>query len=276
MPNKTSDTATASKLWLIKSGGSILDNDLYTEHFCRELQLLHRAGKNIVIVHGGSRAIQRELDLHNVQATFKDGLRITSADAMNVVEMALCGIVNKHLLRAVNAAGIPAIALSGTDNAILRARQYSAEHERTGLVTAVNPHPIQLLLEHNYLPIIAPVAVNDAGQAMNINADWAAANLAIALQVDSMIYISDQEGILNKKGDTIPMLSYHGLLQLIDEDIVRDGMLTKTRSIIHALEQGVSSVHVINGKRPETLRTIMSEKEIQKKSKQRIGSYIHL
>lgn len=246
------------KTFLIKLGGAILEDDTQLGHICDDLKLLTEAGIHIVIVHGGSTAINQNLKAHGIESTFVNGLRVTSLEAIKIVEMVLCGHVNKQLVRQLNHIGIHATGLSGSDNNMLICEPYSQEHGYVGVIKSVNVEPIKQLIKDkstpcNAIPIIAPIGVNDHGQPMNINADYAACQLAIALQVDKLIFLTDQDGIYDKKGSLLSEISVHELTQLIDDQTVQGGMLTKSKAIIKALNAHLNHVHILNGNHKHVL-----------------------
>ena len=246
------------KTFLIKLGGAILENATNLKHLCKALKLLTEVGIHIVIVHGGSTAINQVLKQHQIESTFVDGQRVTSLEAMNVIEMVLCGHVNKQIVRQLNHIGIQATGLSGSDNSMLVCDAYSHEHGYVGLIKSVNTQPIAWVMQSgktavDCIPIIAPIGVNEFGQPMNINADYAACELAIALQVDKLIYLTDQDGILDAHGKVISEISKEALNDLVTKQIVHGGMLTKSKAILVALNAHLNHVHVLNGNHPHAL-----------------------
>ncbi len=243
---------------LIKLGGSILNDDQLIKSLCEDLKLLRGVGMKIVLVHGGSRAIKRELSLNNIETKFINGLRVTPPAAMNIIEMVLCGHVNKLLVRKLNSIGMSAIGLSGSDNSMLQCDHFSHQHGRTGKISAVNVDAIVNVLSFqgkNFgsIPVIAPIGIDDDGKAMNVNADIAACHIANALAVDKLIYLTDQDGIYNNDGKLLSQLSGNELEALIAQGVVTDGMLVKVSAILDALNDKMSQVHMLNGKKPHIL-----------------------
>jgi acetylglutamate kinase len=244
---------------LIKLGGSVLDDQELINQLCADFSLLRAAGISLVIVHGGSRGIEDQLRLRSIQSAFKDGLRVTTTEMMHVIEMVLCGQVNRNLVRNINASGVAAIGLSGTDNWMLRCDRLDAELGEVGKVVKVDTTLIerclldqeQRLLGH--IPVIAPIGVDDKGNALNVNADWAATVIAQALNIDKLIYLTDQSGIYDAKRERISEIDRDGLQKLIDDEVVKDGMLTKVRTIMDALDCGLTNVHIVNAKQPHSL-----------------------
>jgi len=243
---------------LIKLGGSILHDETRIKALCDDLALLRSAGIKLVLVHGGSKAINQALDTYGIESTFVDGLRVTTKEAMTVIEMVLSGHVNTMLVRKLNHIGINAIGLSGADSKLLACERLSEEHGQVGSVVNINTKPIVSVLaqqqrESDAIPVIAPIGIDERGEALNINADWAATHIAVALGVDKLIFLTDQTGIKNKTNEVLSVLSEDNLLGLIADGTVRDGMLTKVKAILFALNNDLNHIHIINGQKPHAL-----------------------
>lgn len=243
--------------FLIKIGGSILENNILLESICSDLTLLCKIGIQMVIVHGGSHAINDCLSINNIESDFVDGLRVTSPEAMKQIEMVLSGCVNNSLVRKLNSLGVNSVGLSGVDNRMLLCDYYSDKHGCVGTINAVNIDTINVLLKNNgsgaLVPIIAPVGVDISGNPMNINADYAACHIARALGVDKLIYLTDQDGIYDEDGHTLSVVTGEKLLELIKVGTVKGGMLTKSKAIFSALSSQLRDVHILNGKRRHIL-----------------------
>ncbi len=240
---------------LVKVGGSILHEDGLVTSLCHELKDIVLSGYQVVLVHGGSKAIHEALHLYGVTSTFLDGLRVTTAAAMKVIEMVLCGQINQLLVRKLNSLGVNAIGLSGAHNHLFHCEPYSSEHGFVGEIKSLNTTYLEHLsqFQGSLIPVIATIGVDDAGQAYNINADLAASRLAHALKVKKLIYMTDQEGIYNKEGHVHHQLSKSELSMLIDEKIVTNGMLVKAKSILFALERNFKEVMVLSGQKKNSL-----------------------
>jgi len=244
---------------LIKLGGSVLDDQVLINRLCDDFSLLRAANISLVIVHGGSRGIEEQLKLNNIQSSFKDGLRVTTSDMMNIIEMVLCGQINRNLVRNINASGVAAIGLSGTDNWMLSCERLGEELGEVGKVVKVDTTLIERCLQDQqqrllgHIPVIAPIGVDAKGNALNVNADWAATVIAQALNIDKLIYLTDQAGIYDANRERISEIDRQGLQALIDKEVVKDGMLTKVRTIMAALDCGVNNVHIVNAKQPHSL-----------------------
>ncbi|KTD68650.1 Acetylglutamate kinase [Legionella steelei] len=250
---------------LIKVGGSVLHNEESTYSLCQELKAMSICGFKVVIVHGGSKAINEALNIYRIKSTFIQGLRQTTQEAMKIIEMVLCGQVNQHLVRNLNRLGVPAIGLSGSTNQTLVCDYVSEEHGFVGEIKKVNTTYLECLLnaKENFLPVIASLGVDELGNAMNINADLAASYLANALKVQKLIYFTDQEGIYDKQGNLLALLSEEHLDELVQKSIVKDGMLVKVKAILESLRQGLNRILIANGHQKNILtHALLSEKNV--------------
>lgn len=258
------DTLTYVKKWsgetiLIKLGGAALQDVTLVESICEDLALIRQVGISLVIVHGGGPLINQELTTHGISWEFIDGQRVTTDPMMDIVEMVLCGQVNRRIVRTLNAAGVPAAGLSGTDGEMLACKRMDEKLGRVGEIEKVNIGTIQAILRtqddssRGFIPVIAPVGVDRDGKAFNVNADWAASRIAQSLSIRKILYLTDQEGILDVEGKLISELDAGELEMLIETGVVKGGMLAKTRTILSALTAGVQDVHILNARRPHGL-----------------------
>jgi acetylglutamate kinase len=243
---------------LIKLGGAALQDESLVAALCEDLSLIRGAGVHVVLVHGGGPAINQELESKGIQWTFVDGLRVTTPAMMETIEMVLCGKVNRRIVRTFNQSSVRAIGLSGSDAGMLSCRPLRKELGLVGEVTEVRPAAIEAILRTQddgigTIPVIAPIGVDENGQAYNINADWAAARIAEALDIDKMLFLTDQEGILGADGKLIQELDAGELEALIDEGVVKGGMLAKVNTVLYALKNGVRDIHIFNARRPHGL-----------------------
>lgn len=246
------------KIFLIKLGGSVLNDASLIQSLCEDIKMLKDAGIKVLIVHGGSKAINEHLSINNIPSTFIEGLRVTSKEAMKIIEMVLCGHVNKLLVRKLNSIGLQAIGFSGTDNKLLECNYYSEEHGQVGEIHTVNASILSHFLANNEdcfdcIPVIAPVGSDQNGNPLNINADYAASHVAKAIKADKLIFITDQDGIYDKNKGIYSVLSKKELLGLIKNKTVQGGMLTKVKAILAALNDKLSHVHILNGKKKHSL-----------------------
>lgn len=243
---------------LIKLGGAALQDSALVESICADLSLIRSVGVSVVLVHGGGPSINEELTRRNITWEFFEGQRVTTPEMMDVIEMVLCGSVNRRIVRTLNKSGIKAVGMSGTDASTLTCGQFSKKLGQVGRIDKVHTDFIHSILNTQTeglgaIPVIAPVGVGKKGEAYNINADWAAARIAEALGIRKLLFLTDQHGILDSKQELIPELDAGELEQLIENGTVKGGMLAKVQTILHALRNGVTDVHILNARRPHGL-----------------------
>lgn len=240
-----------SNTLLIKVGGSVLNDPVMIQSICDNLQILHDHNISIILVHGGGKAIDQALKIHHLSSQMIDGLRVTTDPMMDIIEMVLSGKVNQQLVRSINATGIPAMGLSGTDQNLLLCEALNPMYGRVGKISQVNTEFLSNLIQFqqlsniNMIPVIAPIGVDLNGNAFNINADWVAATIAIALKMNTIMFMTDQPGIYDHENSMIPQLSVSKIKQMINAGIINNGMLVKANAIIHALENGINYIHII-------------------------------
>ncbi|TVS02925.1 MAG: acetylglutamate kinase [Cyanobium sp. PLM2.Bin73] len=242
---------------VVKYGGAAMARADLRDAVYRDLVLLASVGVRPVVVHGGGPEINDWLGRLNIQPEFKAGLRVTTPETMDVVEMVLVGRVNKHIVNGLNTVGGRAVGLCGSDGSLVVARPYAdGDHGLVGEVQAVDPALLFPLLEAGYIPVISSVAADRDGQAHNINADTVAGELAAALQAEKLILLTDTPGILRDRddpGSLIRQLSLAGARELIAAGVVEGGMTPKTECCIRALAQGVGAAHIVDGRVPHAL-----------------------
>ncbi|NPA31995.1 MAG: acetylglutamate kinase [Aquificae bacterium] len=253
------------KVFVIKYGGSAMHDEELRESFAKDVVLLKYVGINPVIVHGGGPQISKALELFGIKPSFVGGIRKTDELTMHVVEMVLSGDINKDIVALINRFSgekVYAVGLSGRDGRLLKARKLDKERYFSemglpvpredigfvGEITDVNEELIFTLLEHNFIPVIAPIGVGDEGEAYNINADIAASEIASELRAEKLIYLTDTQGVKDEKGNLIPTLKKSEAERLIREGVIREGMIPKVRSALRALDRGVKKVHIIDGR----------------------------
>lgn len=243
---------------VIKFGGSVMTDEDIKRSVAEDIVLLQYIGFKPVVVHGGGPAISRTLTQMGIDSQFVKGLRITDPQTMSVVEMVLAGRVNKDIVNQINQAGAQAIGLSGKDARMFvaephpSARKDDVDLGQVGQITSVNPEPLQLLEERRYVPVLAPIGVDANGTTYNMNADEVAGAVAGALQSRKLIFLTDVEGILDG-GELISTLEVDRIDTLIEEEVIREGMIPKVRSSRSAVDKGVNKAHIINGTRPHSL-----------------------
>jgi acetylglutamate kinase len=259
---KQSIQHACNKTLLIKIGGSILHDEQKIASLCMDIKVIKESGYQIILVHGGSTAINEALTIHGIQSEFIDGLRVTSAAAAKVIEMVLCGHVNPSIVKKLNRIEVNAIGLSGTDQQMLFCDYYSKTHGFVGDIKAVNTEIIHHLLSFknscsNSIPVISTIGVDKEGNALNINADMAACHIANALRVAQLIYLTDQDGIYDSKGNIVPQLSEEKIQTLIAQCIVRGGMLTKAKAVLAPLKVGLTRILILNGNQKNVLLDVL-------------------
>jgi acetylglutamate kinase len=245
------------KTVVVKFGGNAMEKGELKERFASDIVLMRYVGMNPVIVHGGGPQITDYMQRLSLEVRFVDGHRVTDAATMEVAKMVLVGKVNKEIVSLINGHGTLAVGLSGEDGKLLEARKktHSTAGEEVDLgfvgeVDGVNPGILNNLIRDEFIPVVASIGVDFAGQSYNINADLVAGALAEALEADKLIYLTDVDGIYRHLGDEsslIPELNIGEALELIASGGLSSGMLPKMHSCIDALKSGVRRAHIING-----------------------------
>ncbi|PHX67502.1 MAG: acetylglutamate kinase [Cyanobium sp. Baikal-G2] len=247
----------AGRRVVVKYGGAAMVQAELREAVYRDVVLLASVGVQPVVVHGGGPEINDWLNRLQIEPQFRNGLRVTTPETMDVVEMVLVGRVNKNIVNGLNQVGGRAVGLCGCDGSLVRARTYAGGvNGLVGEVAAVDPAVLFPLLDAGYIPVISSVAADDEGQAHNINADTVAGELAAALQAEKLILLTDTAGILQDRHDPdslIRQLTLAEARQLIRDGVVAGGMTPKTECCIRALAQGVAAAHIVDGRVPHAL-----------------------
>ncbi len=247
----------AGRRVVVKYGGAAMVRQDLREAVFRDLALLACVGVQVVVVHGGGPEINEWLGRLQIQPEFRNGLRVTTPETMDVVEMVLVGRVNKQIVNGIHQVGGRAVGICGSDGGLVLARTYGdGSNGLVGDVAAVNPAVLLPLLENGYIPVISSVAANAEGQAHNINADTVAGELAAALQAEKLILLTDTPGILRDRddpGSLIRQVTLAGARELIEAGIVAGGMTPKTECCIRAIAQGVAAAHIVDGRSPHAL-----------------------
>jgi len=242
---------------VVKYGGAAMKDGSLKADVIRDIVFMACVGIRPVVVHGGGPEINVWLSKLGIEPQFKDGLRVTDAATMEVVEMVLVGRVNKELVSLINQAGGRAVGLGGVDGNLITARPQGAEGVGfVGEVSSIDSNVIKSLVESGYIPIISSVARDENGQAYNINADTVAGELAAALGAEKLILLTDTRGILTDYTDPstlLPKLDIQRARQLIAAGIVSGGMIPKVNCCVRSLAQGVGAAHILDGRIPHAL-----------------------
>ncbi|MDB9528360.1 acetylglutamate kinase [Oscillatoria sp. CS-180] len=236
---------------VVKYGGAAMKDETLRASVVRDVVLMACVGIRPVVVHGGGPEINTWLTKLNIEPQFKNGLRVTDAPTMDVVEMVLVGRVNKALVSLINQAGGSAVGLCGKDGNLITARSQGDDFGFVGDVTNIEPGLVKSLVEDGYIPVISSVASDEMGQAYNINADTVAGELAAALNAERLILLTDTPGILRDYKDPstlIPKLDIKRARRLIEEGIVAGGMIPKVKCCVRSLAQGVGAAHILDGR----------------------------
>lgn len=243
------------KTVVVKYGGSAMEDPKLMVQVLGDIELLKLMGMRVVLVHGGGKAISAMLTRLNMPVQFKNGLRVTDDDTMEAVQEVLIGKVNQQLVWALNEYGHNAVGISGADGKTLKAVPVSPKLGRVGHIREVSPELIETILDDDYIPVIASVACGPDG-FFNVNADEAASAVAEALHADKLIYLTDVDGLfadVNDKGSLIRSLTKAETKSILASGELAGGMVPKVRSIVEAMDRGVSEVVILNGKSPHSL-----------------------
>lgn len=254
------------KTIVIKYGGNAMTEEKLKHGFARDVILLKLVGMNPVVVHGGGPQIGDLLKRLNIESHFIDGMRVTDSQTMDVVEMVLGGQVNKSIVSLINQHGGSAIGLTGKDAGLIRARKLKATRQtpemtkpeiidigHVGEVTGVNAELLEMLVQGNFIPVIAPIGVGENGESYNINADLVAGKVAEALKAEKLMLLTNIAGLMDKQGNVLTGLSTAQVDALIADGTIYGGMLPKIRCALEAVQGGVNSAHIIDGRVPNAV-----------------------
>jgi acetylglutamate kinase len=251
---------------VVKYGGHAMGEEETALRFGRDIALLEQVGVNPVVVHGGGPQINAMLKRLNVKSTFVQGLRVTDAEMLDVVEMVLAGPVNKQVAEAITRAGALAVGISGKDGNLVRARKLTRTVRDPGSnieqvldlgfvgePESIDPRVLKLLIGADIVPVVAPVGVGADGQTYNINADTVAGAIAGALNAERMLMLTDVRGVLDAKGQFIPEMTVAEAKQGIADGWISGGMIPKVETCIYAVEQGVKGAVILDGRVPHAV-----------------------
>ena len=246
----------AGQTIVVKYGGAAMTNEGLKDRVIKDLVLLSTVGIRPILVHGGGPEINQWLAKVGIEPVFKKGLRVTDADTMEIVEMVLVGKVNKSLVSLINTAGGRAVGVCGKDGNTLRGKVRDPEWGFVGDVTSVDTSVLQQLVDSGHVPVVATVAMDETGQALNVNADTAAGELAASLGAAKLILMTDVPGVCTDKDDPsslIRTLSIAETRELVKDDVIAGGMIPKVECCVKSIAQGVKSAHIIDGRAPHSL-----------------------
>jgi len=249
------------KVVVIKYGGHAMVDEALKESFARDVVLMKYIGLNPVVVHGGGPQINQVLDRMRIESSFVEGMRVTDAPTMDVVEMVLVGKVNKEIVNLIQLHGGRAVGLSGKDGGLIRAKKLYMKKKKeahlppeildignVGEVEAIQPQVIETLDRGGFIPVIAPVGAGPEGETYNINADLVAGKVAGALRAEKLILLTDVEGILDADGRLLSTIRQSEAPGLVESKVIRGGMIPKLQCALDALTEGVAKVHIVDGR----------------------------
>jgi len=250
----------AGETFVIKFGGSAMGGENNLKNFARNVVLLKQVGINPIVVHGGGPQIGQMLEKLQIKSSFVDGLRVTDASTVEVVEMVLAGSINKMIVKEINAATGKAVGICGKDANLIRAKRVSKTKKDpdsniekilnlgfVGEPTFIDPEVLNLFEDSDIIPVIAPIGIGENGETYNINADTAAGAIAAAMRASKLIILSDVDGVLLPNRELVSHLNAATAKQMINDGIITGGMIPKIETCLNALEGGVGCAHILNG-----------------------------
>jgi len=251
----------AGKTIVIKYGGNAMVDDALKDSFARDIVLMKTVGINPVVVHGGGPQIGKLLERIGKESKFIKGMRVTDSETMDVVEMVLGGLVNKEIVNLINQKGGNAVGLTGKDGDMIRAHKLVFEDDapemnaseivdigHVGDVSSIDPAIVNMLVSGDFIPVVAPIGVGQDGQSYNINADLVAGKLAETLHAEKLILLTNTPGLLDKEGKLLTGLSANKVNELVEDGTIHGGMLPKIKCALEAVQAGVSTAHIIDGR----------------------------
>ena len=246
---------------VIKYGGNAMSDEALKAGFARDVVLMKLVGMNPVVVHGGGPQIDATLEKLGKKSKFVEGMRITDSETMDIVEMVLGDLVNKEIVSLINHFGGHAIGLSGKDGGLIRAKKMTVKKNspeinvpeiidlgHVGDVHSIDKSVIDMLIQGDSIPVVAPIGVDELGQSYNINADLVAGKIAEVLSAEKLIMLTNTEGLLDKNGKVLTGVSVEEVDNLIKKGTIHGGMLPKIRSALDAVHAGVQTSHIIDGR----------------------------
>lgn len=254
------------KTIIVKYGGNAMTDETLKNSFARDIVLMKLVGMHPIVVHGGGPQIGALLEKLNIKTDFVDGMRVTDSATMDVVEMVLGGLVNKSIVSLLNKNGGKAIGLTGKDGDFIRARKLKMSRQtpemqapeiidigHVGEVESINPEIIEMITQSNFIPVIAPIGTGEDGSSYNINADLVAGKLAQLVQAEKLVLLTNIAGVQDKAGNVLTGLSTQEVDELIATGTIHGGMLPKIRCALDAVNSGVKSAQIIDGRVPHAV-----------------------
>jgi acetylglutamate kinase len=241
---------------VIKYGGHAMDDPALADLFAQDVVLMRLVGMNPVVVHGGGPQITDLMRRLGKEPEFVDGLRVTDAESVDIVRMALVGKVNREIVAALNQHGSYAVGLSGEDAGLIKVEMRDARLGFVGDVSSIDPSIVHKLVREELIPVIATVGVDEVGQAYNVNADTVAGAIARAMEAEKLVYLTDVAGLYGEYGDESSLISHidvDGLAKMLVSAKADGGMIPKLESCISALQGGVRRAHILDGRVPHAL-----------------------
>ena len=256
----------AGRTIIVKYGGNAMIDDALKASFARDIVLMQAVGMRPIVVHGGGPQIGELLERLNIESRFVDGMRVTTEETMDVVEMVLGGLVNKEIVSLLNLAGGRAMGLTGKDGQLIRAKQLKIERKtpeleapeiidigHVGQVESIDTRVLTMLTENDVIPVVAPIGVGPKGESYNINADLVAGKLAEVLNAEKLMLLTNTAGVLDQTGQVVTGLVSDEVRALIDDGTISGGMLPKVACALSAVNAGVNSAHIVDGRVPHSV-----------------------
>ena len=256
----------AGRTIVVKYGGNAMTDENLKASFARDIVLMQAVGMRPIVVHGGGPQIGELLERLNIESKFIDGMRVTTEETMDVVEMVLGGLVNKEIVSLLNLAGGRAMGLTGKDGQFIRAKQLKIERKspeleapeiidigHVGQVESIDTRVLTMLTESDVIPVVAPIGVGESGESYNINADLVAGKLAEVLKAEKLMLLTNTAGVLDKDGQVVTGLVADEVNALINDGTISGGMLPKVGCALSAVNAGVNSAHIVDGRVPHSV-----------------------
>ena len=241
----------SKKICIVKYGGAAMVEKELKYSFARDIALMKQVGINVIVVHGGGPQIDEQLSKVNIKRNFVDGIRITDNKTIDVVSKTLSNVVNKEIVELINSNGANAIGISNKENKFIKVRKYTsdkADYGYVGEITNIDTNHFCKLMDSNYIPVIAPLGFDENNNVYNINADSAASKIASELAAEKIIFLTDQQGVLNNKKELISSLNYKEINTLIEKEVITGGMLPKIKACLDAINNNVKMAHIVDGR----------------------------